>query len=119
MQFPGVHAGKLLSVVVSDLATQNVAYRVVFFSSVPTDIADNAANDFADADLPNILGVIDLATGDRYAFVDNSASVENNINMGLKSDEADGDIWVFVYTTGTPTYVTASDISVTILVEQL
>ena len=110
-QLVGVHAGLLESITISDLATQAVAYIVVFFSSVPTDIADNGTFDFADADLPNVLAVVALATTDRFAFTDNSVSHVRNLGVPLKSTEADGDIWFMVYSTGAPTYVGTSDVT--------
>lgn len=126
-QLVGVKEAKLMSIVVSDLAAQNVQYNLVFFSSAPTDIADNAAFDFADADLPNVLFVANLSTsgagvgsgiGTRFAFTDNAVNVAGGINVPLVSDEADGDIWFIMYTTGTPTYAATTDVTVTIGLEQ-
>lgn len=121
LQFVNIHTGILKSVTVSDLANQAVAYILVLFDSIPTDIADNVTFDIADADLPNILGVVSLPTTaqtNRQAFTDNSVSYAANLNIALKSDETDGDIWGFLITLGTPTYASASDVSVSIAVEQ-
>ena len=119
-QLVGIHQGKIQGVVVSDLAAQNVQYNLVFFSSIPTDIADNATFDIADADMSNILGVVPLASAatTRFAFTDNSLNQSYNIGLPVKSDEADGDIWFIMYTTGTPTYAAVTDVSVLITIEQ-
>ncbi len=126
-QLIGVKEAKLLSIVVSDLAAQNVQYNLAFFSSIPTDIADNDTFDFADADLANLLFIANLSTsgagvgggvGTRMAFTDSAANVAGNINVPLVSDEADGDIWFIMYTTGTPTYSATTDVTVIIGLEQ-
>ena len=49
LQFPGFTHGTLQSITICDNANQSVDYIIVFFESQPTDIADNAAGDVADA----------------------------------------------------------------------
>ena len=116
LQFVGVGEGVLEAVTVADNAAQNVSYVLVIFKSVPTDITDNNPFDIADADVRNIIYVADLPTTTRRAFTDNSISLVQEMAVPVASNESDGDLWAFLYTTGTPTYAATSDITVTLQV---
>ena len=112
---------KLKSVMVADAAAQSVNYFLVLFSSIPTNIADNGTFDIADADLKNVVVIVSLPTTDRTAFTDNSVTLTSTVlaangGMGipLASKEGDGDLWGFLYTTGTPTYVATTDVVIVI-----
>lgn len=122
LQFRGVGSGRLLAAMVTDAAAQNVNYFLILLASVPTDIADNATFDIADADLKNILTILSMPTTDRTAFASNSVTLTSALTAGnggkgipLVSEEGDGDIWGFLYTTGTPTYAATSDVTVVLV----
>lgn len=116
LQFANMGECQLESVMVSDLNAQNVAYVLVLFKSVPTNIVDNATFDIIDADLSNIIALISLPTANRTAFTDNSVTLVDQLDLPLASNESDLDIWGFLYTTGTPTYAATSDITVVLQV---
>jgi len=88
-----------------------VDYKLTIFDAVPTDITDNAAFDPADADLPKVIWekTIDAATY-RLAYTDNSVHLVDGLDVPLLSNETDGDLWAFLWTTGTPTYASTGDV---------
>lgn len=119
LQFIGIYSGTLQSILITDNAAQNVDYMLILFDSVPTDIADNATFDIADADLPKIIARISLtATATRTAFSDNSISLLSGQTTPIRSIEGDGDIWAFLYSPGTPTYAATTDVTVVLQVLQ-
>lgn len=110
---PGI---RLHSIIISDLAAQNVDYILTVFNAAPTDLGDNAAMDPADADLPKIIWekVIDAATY-RRAYVDNSIHRVDNLDQPLVANNTAGTLYAMLWTTGTPTYASTGDIDVTFL----
>lgn len=105
----------LRRIVLADKAAQNVDYVLTFFDAVPTDIVDNAAiTTLADADASKIIyeQIIDAATY-RRSYTANSIHRVEGLDVPLMSNEGDGDIWLFLWTTGTPTYGSTSDIVLT------
>ena len=108
----------LRSIVISDLAAQSVDYILRCFRSVPTDIADNAAFDPADADLPNLIyrKMIDAATY-RDAYVDNSAHLVEGLDVHLVAAASD-DLWWFLEADTAPTYAGTGDVDILMLYEQ-
>jgi len=116
LEFIGFQKGTLQSITICDNANQSVDYILVFFESQPTDIADNAAGDVADADLDKIIyndSLLDAS--DKKAFVDNSFVFLYNLDIPMQGDG--GNIWAFLITTGTPTYAAVDDITITLQVE--
>lgn len=107
---PGI---RLHSIVISDLAAQNIDYRVTILDAVPTDIADNAVFDIADADLPKIIfdRTLDAPTY-RKAYNDNSIHIMDGLDVPLRSNEGDGDLWMFLSCIGAPTYAGTGDVDV-------
>ncbi len=116
MQFAGLRQGTLQSVTICDNAAQAVDYVIVLFESQPTNIADNATFDIADADLAKIVYQDTLTSASsRQAFTDNSYHFIYNLDVPLQG--LSSDIWGFLITTGTPTYAATSDITVVLQVE--
>jgi hypothetical protein len=116
LRFAGLHSGTLHSITICDNAAQSVDYVVVLFESQPTDIADNATFDIADADLAKIIYQDTLAASStRQAFTDNSYSFLYSLDVPLIS--IDDDVWGFLITAGTPTYAATSDVTITLQVE--
>ena len=116
LEFVGFQRGTLQSITICDNANQAVDYILVFFESQPTDIADNAPGDVADADLEKIIYSDTLLdSSDKKAFVDNSFVFLYNLDVPMRGDGSN--IWAFLITTGTPTYAAITDITVTIQVE--
>lgn len=118
LQFSGVRSGSLQTISIADNAAQNVDYRLVLFSSVPTDITDNATFDVADADLKNIMfDRTYTAATYRKAFTDNSHHLIEDLDVELRSEESDGDWWGFLIAVTAPTYAATSDVTVTLWVD--
>ena len=116
LQFSGFRLGTLQSITICDNAAQAVDYFIVFFESQPTDITDNATFDIADADLDKIIyEEILTSASTRRAFTDNSYHFLYNLDVPLKG--AGSDIYAFLITPDTPTYVAITDITVTLQVE--
>jgi hypothetical protein len=116
LQFSGCRVGTLQSITIADNAAQAVDYFLVLFESQPTDIADNATYDVADADLAKIIYQDTLtSSATRQAFADNSYHFLWNLDVPLLG--ASSDVWGFLITTGTPTYAATNDITVSLQVE--
>lgn len=110
---PGI---RLYDIVIADKAAQNVDYVLTFFDAVPTTIADNAAiTTLNDADAAKVVyeKIIDAATY-RRTYTANSIHRVNGLDVPLMSNESDGDLWLYFWTTGTPTYGSSSDITLTL-----
>ena len=115
LEFVGFNQGTLQSITICDNANQSVDYIIVFFESRPTDIADNAPGDIADADLEKIIYNDQLLdASDKKAFTDNSFLFLYNLDVPMWGA---GNIWAYLITTGTPTYAATNDITVTIQVD--
>lgn len=122
LRFAGVGSGTLVAVTLADNAAQAVDYRLVLFHSTPTDIADNATFDVADADIRKIIWDTALLTAsERFPFTDNSFHrryLTRDAQVGLRSKEGDGSLWGFLIATTAPTYAATSDVTVTLHVDQ-
>jgi|TARA_Y100000310_G_C20681279_1_gene816103 hypothetical protein len=115
LTFGGLRNGVLQSITICDNAAQAVDYVLVLFESSPTNIADNATFDIADADLDKIIYQDTLTSADtRQAFTDNSYHFLYGLTAELWS--AGGTVYGFLVTTGTPTYAATTDITVTLQV---
>lgn len=97
----------VLDVTATDLGKQNQPLDVVFFDAAPgaTTFTDNSPLDVADADLPKVVGFVNLGTADYCSFNDNSIVTKRNV--GLAANPASGTLWYCAVTRGTPTYGTA------------
>jgi len=116
IEFAGFINGTLQKITICDAAAQAGAYRMVFFESVPTDIADNSTYDIDDADLVKII-YIDLfpdSAGVAQSFTDNKIYYLWNLDVPMRST---GTIYAFLIADGTPTYAATTDVTVTLQVE--
>ena len=110
---PGI---RLHSIVIADRDAQNVDYVLTIMDAAPTDILDNAAiTTLADADVSKIIyeKIIDAATY-RRSYTANSKHEVTGLDVPLMSNEADGDLWFFLWTTGGPTYTSTAAIALTL-----
>ena len=111
---PG-YSGIIRSITVADKADQGVNLRFHFFKSNPaSNIADNAAFDPSDADLLLYIGGCDVTQ--HYSFTDNGISL--NVDCDLHFDTTSGTLYYYIEAVDAPTYVSTSDVQVTIVVEQ-
>lgn len=106
--------GKIDTIVVRDLAAQNVVLQIFFFSATPGTgtYTDNAAMDLDDTDSALCLGHITVAATDYISLADNSIATMRNV--GLDYTCAATSLFALIRTTGTPTYVSTSDLIITI-----
>ena len=106
-----LQGGMIQSVIVTDLGKQSSSLDIVFFDADPsnTTFTDNAALDVDDADLVNVIGVVPIT--DWHAFSDNSAGQALNLAIPFVVDEG-ATLYAAIVSRGTPTYVSASDLTV-------
>ena len=102
--------GLIQSVIITDLAKQSANIDVVFFDANPsnTTFTDNAAFDPADADLPNVIGVVSVT--DWKAFNDSSMGQALQVALPFVLDSGNT-LYAALVSRGAPTYG-ASDITV-------
>lgn len=117
LTFAGLGEGDLHSVMVSDAGNQATGYYLYLFHSVPTDITDNTVFDPVDADIPNFIHRVYLDVNDAYILNDNRVNIREYLpdaRRHLRSGERSGNLYGFLVCVNTPTYVAATDISVSI-----
>lgn len=112
--------GTIHTVVVTDQAGQNVELDLVFFDEDPTGttFTDNSPLTVADADLKNIVGVINIPSANYISFVNNSVAVVDNIGQVMKAAADADDLFMAVITRGAPTYAAADDLQIKLLMLQ-
>ena len=105
----------LHSLIIQDLSKQSVAIDMVIFDSNPTatTFTDNSALDIADADLPKVIGVVSVLTGEYAAFNDSSVATKSGISLPIQNIASSTFVWVCFVSRGAPTYV-ADELSVVI-----
>lgn len=104
---------------ITDKADQAVTYDLVLFTEQPAGtFTDHGAFDPADADLALMLPVLELSsTGTHFSFADNGVSSLSSLASSGKSTafySSSRKLFGALMTTGTPTYATTSDLSVTV-----
>ena len=109
--------GIIQSIIVSDLAKQDAPLDIVFFDADPTGttFTDQDALDIDDADLPKVLGVVSINASDYADFADNSVAIKESIGLAFTA-VGTADIFFAVVSRGTPTYISASDLQVTVVI---
>jgi hypothetical protein len=113
---PQRQGGILQSIELHDLDAQDAALILIIWDQNPsgTTFTNNSALDVADADLPNIIGLVWIGASDYEAFADNSAACVQNIGMPVKAADDSGDLYAAFLSDGaTPTY-TANGLSLTL-----
>lgn len=99
----------LLNVMVIDNADQGAAIDLFFFDSDVVFGTENAAPTIADADLGNLLGVVQISTGDWVDLGTSRVAMIKGVNLNLVG--ANTSLYVAATVGGTATYG-ASDIIV-------
>lgn len=112
----GGASGALQSATLTDLAAQNAAIDLILFNADPTSttFTDNAAFDIADADLSKVVARVAFTASDYFSFADNSVAQVDSLGLGLSGPSRD--LYGALVSRGTPTYATASDLTVRIAV---
>jgi hypothetical protein len=104
--------GIIHSVIIQDLSAQSGALDIVIFDSNPiaTTFTDNAPLDVADADLPKVIGTINVVASDYVSFADSSVATVKGVNLPVKS-LASQYLYIAVVSRDTKTYV-ADELSI-------
>lgn len=104
--------GLIQSVLITDLAAQNIDKDVVFFDTNPsnTTFTENSALDIDDADLLNVIGVAAIDTW--FSFSDNSCGQALNLAIPFILPAAATALYAAIVERGAPTYVSTSDLSI-------
>lgn len=109
--------GRIKSVVITDLAKQDVNKDVIFFDVNPsnTTFTENGAFDVADADLVNIIGAVAVSTW--FDFADNSvgAALALDIPFVLVGTS----LFAAMVERGAGNYVSTSDLTLRVGVVQI
>jgi hypothetical protein len=119
-----VGTGYVIAVDISDKAAQAVDMDLVLFRQDPTNttFTNNGAFSPADADLPKIIGVVNLAAASRFNFVDNGVKYLSGLALpiqGLSSTSASqGTLYGALVARGAYTGASSSDITVTLAIAQ-
>lgn len=102
--------GVLQSIVLIDCDDQKAACTLVFLSANSSLGTEESAPDIDDTEALDILGYVDIATGDYKDFGGVAIVTKLNVGMGVKAASGTDDIYVgLINGAGTPTY-TASGI---------
>lgn len=102
--------GLIQSVIITDLAKQNVDKDVVFFDTNPanTTFTENAALAIADADLVDVLGIAPVL--DWFSFNDNSIGQALNLAIPFVNTP----LYAAIIERGTSNYASTSDLTIRI-----
>ena len=107
----GSPGGILQAVVIIDKDSEDVQLDLMLFSEAFTATADHDAWDPTDADLANLIGIVEV--NNYKTFNDNSAAMAE-VNIPLIATEAGGTVYGQLVTRGTPSYTATTDIIVKI-----
>jgi hypothetical protein len=111
---------RINSIAIIDKAKQKAAIDLFIFSELPTVASgDNAPADVSDSELASkCLGVISIAAGDYADLANASVASKQNLNLLAKCKAGSKDLYVLPVSRGTPTYASASDLTIRIGVAQ-
>lgn len=110
VEFPS--GGLIQSVIITDLAKQNITKDVFFFDTNPanTTFTENGALAVADADLVDLIGVAQVA--DWYSLSDNSVGQVLNLALPFVLPGASASLYAAIVERGAPTYVSTADLTI-------
>ena len=113
------NAGTIIQAILIDDAKQLAILYLVLFDRTFTATADNAAFAVSDADLQNVIGVIEFATAD-YVSINANCYAQKLAFKDLPFVLIEGGTSLFgqlFVKTSTPTYVATDDIAVKLIIE--
>lgn len=100
--------GLLDSIVLVDKDDQKIAMDLVFLSSNTSLGTENSAPNISDANALNVLGIINIATGDYVDLGGVSVATKRSLNLPIEAATGSTSIYVAAITRGgTPTYTAA------------
>lgn len=109
--------GKIHTIILTDLGVTANVLNLWLYDTAPAAIADNDAFDIPDAELPTLVGVVQIAAADYLVSTDNQAAMK--LNVGLVFNCAATTLYGYLECVGTPTYASTTDITLTLQVEYL
>ena len=119
---PYSNHGHIKRAYLSDKGKQNALLYLILFSEDFTETADNAAFAVSDADLLNVVAVIEFSVANYASFNANSFCTTGfaGVAMDLPFSLAEGGTSLFgqlFVKTSTPTYTSTSDLEITLHVK--
>ena len=120
---PYDNSGTIVQAHIKDKDQQNALLYLVLFDQDFTATADNAAFTVSDADLENIISVLQFSVANYVSFADNSVGLLDIVNYELSrpfvlrqgGTSLFGQLFV---KTSTPTYVSTSDLTVGLFIKE-
>lgn len=109
--------GKIHTITLTDLTVTANVLNLWLYDTVPATIADNAAFDIPDAELPTLLGAIQIAAADYLVATDNQVATKRDV--GFVFNCTGTTLYAYLECVGTPTYVSTADLTLTLQVEYL
>lgn len=111
----------LKSLVLLDKSKQKSALDILFFSgNITNAVLDNATADLADADLVTYYqGKVSVAAADYVDLNASSLVAKPLLDLMMKSETTDGDLYALVVSRGTPTYTSVDDLVIRAAFQQL
>lgn len=111
--------GVIRSVIVTDLADQKADIDLLLFDSDPSNgtYTDQAAVDVDDADIVKVIGQISVATANYKSFADSAAAALAGVDAAFQLSGS-ANLYGLLVCRGTPTYVSTSDLTIRLVIEQ-
>ena len=102
----------LQSLVITDLAMQDVDFKIFFFNQNPSNgtYTDNIELGIHDTDMGFCVGVLEVLASDYVDAKDNSVARKVNIGLGM-TPSGSANLYAIAKTTDTPTYATTGDLT--------
>ncbi len=111
---------RINSVIVSDKGNQKAAMDLILFRQQPsnTTLTDKSALAVDPADLVNIIAVLPVLTTSYAAFNANAVAYLGDLRRPVQIDGDVDTLWGLLVCRGTPTYVSTSDLQVSLGLER-
>lgn len=115
--YPG-KTGRIVGIEIVDKAAQAAAMTLQLFDRTFTPTADNAAYAPSDADAANAVGNIAVAAADYAGGTLNKIATKGDLSIPFQLPSNGTSLFGQLFTQGTPTYASASDLIVKLFVEE-
>lgn len=110
--FDAAGSGVLLSIAIRMKTVQTAGFKLAVFNANPTatTITDNGAIAIAAADIAKLAGIFDLSNTYSSALGTHTLYQLNNIGAVVAAGAGNTSLYGVLFTTGTPTFASTSDI---------
>lgn len=106
----------IIGVTVTDKSGQSSAMDLVLFNQSFTPTADKSAINISSADLVNCIGSVNVPSAHYKSVGTGSVCTVSNVQLGAVA-ATDNNLYGQLVCRGTPTYVSTSDLKVTVTLE--